>query len=72
MGVEAVGHRRDLGRHRQVFAPFGRDCFDPKVRSGDLSVDCAGGVGIVSEVDGQEGAFTKVPGPVEGPKGCLQ
>ena len=42
------------------------------MRTGNLSVDCADRIGVVSEVDGQEGAFTKVPGSVEGPKRRLQ
>ena len=52
MAIQFVGHRRDLRRHRKQLPPCSRDCCGSIVGSGDLPIDCCGGVGVVSEVGG--------------------
>ena len=69
--MEAVGQRRDLGCHRQLVSPGGWNRLRSVVGSGDLSVDRAGRVGVVTEVHGEQGAFAEAIGSVEGPQGRL-
>ena len=44
----------------------------PRFRDSDLAIDGACSVGVVSQIDREEGPFSKGIAMVERPEGCLQ
>ena len=52
--------------------PFLRQTFRAIEGAGQLAVDCAGGVGVISQVDGEEKTSWNERGPVEGPEGGFE
>lgn len=52
--------------------PLPRDLFVPIIRSSDLAVDRPCGVGVVAQVDGQQGPLTERLASIEGPEGGFQ
>jgi hypothetical protein len=70
--VKAPSNAGDFFSPGEFLKPVFRDAFFAIEGSGDLAENCAGGVGIVAEVDGFKCAFFERGGRFKSPEGGFE
>jgi len=70
--VELFGHPRNGVLEGDLLQPFFRDAFDAIEGASQLPVYGSGGIGIVTEIHGQQRPLFERCRVVEGPKGRFQ